>query len=131
MRLACTLGVGLALASGTLGCFSVRHELPPSAYFGRLPYVVETEDVAFEADAFKSWALAGMMPYGDWGSSELLAVQVVSDAQTLRIGEIQTVFSPLDIVISIVPGTAAGLYYYAWATRTIRVSGDVQVASSK
>jgi hypothetical protein len=131
MRIARTLGVGLALASASLGCFSVQHELPPNAYFGRLPYVVATEDVAFEGEAFKSWALAGLMPYSDWGSSELLATQAVSDAQALRIGEIQTVFAPLDVVISIVPGTAAGLYYYAWATRTIRVSGDVQVASSK
>jgi hypothetical protein len=125
MKVARTLLTALAVASGSLGCFSLHHQLPPNAYFGTLPDGANEDGVAFESDGFKSWTLAGLMPYSRWDSSDLLAVQVASDAQAIRIREIETVFSPLDVVISVVPGTAVGLYY-VWATRTIRVSGEVQ-----
>ena len=130
MKTALTRVVALALAGAGPGCFSLQHQLPPNAYFGELPDGAAAGGVAFEAEAFKSWALAGMLPYGDWDSADLLAAQTVSDAQTVRIREIETVFSPLDVVVSIVPGTAAGLYY-VWATRTIRVSGEVRAPSSR
>jgi hypothetical protein len=70
------------------------------------------------------------MPYDDWGSADLLAVQAASDAHIIRIDEIETVFAPLDVVISLVPGTVAGVYY-VWATRTIRIAGEVQGPASK
>ncbi len=130
MKLARTLGAALAIAAGNTGCFSLQHHLPPNAYFGTLPGAADAEGVAFEGEAFKSWTLAGLVPYSRWDSSDLLAAQAATDAQNLRIREIETVFSPLDIVISLVPGTAVGVYY-VWATRTVRVSGEVQEASSQ
>lgn len=130
MRIARAMLVSLAVAGGNLGCFSLDHQLPPNAYFGTLPDGADEDGVAFESDGFKSWTLAGLMPYSRWDSSDLLAVQAASDAQAIRIREIETVFSPLDVVISVVPGTAVGLYY-VWATRTIRVSGEVQGTSSQ
>lgn len=129
MRVARTLLVAVALAVCSLGCFTLQHQLPPNAYFGQLPGVA-ADGVAFEGEGLKSWTLAGLVPYSRWDSSDLLAPQAVSDAQALRIREIETVFSPLDVVISLVPGTAVGIYY-VWATRTVRVSGEVQGASAE
>ena len=129
MRIARTLLVAVAAAIGNLGCFSLQHHLPSNAYFGTLPDGADPGGVAFEGEAFKSWTLAGLVPYSGWDSSDLLAAQAASDAQAIRIREIETVFSPLDVVISIAPGTAAGVYY-VWATRTIRVSGEVQGPTS-
>jgi hypothetical protein len=128
MKIARTLG--MALACGSLGCFSLEHRLPPHAYFGQLPYGPYADGVEFEGEAFKSWTLAGLVPYTDWGSSDLLAAQAVTDAQIIWIREIETVFSPLDVVLSIAPGTTTGVYY-VWTTRTIRVSGEVQAANGK
>jgi hypothetical protein len=120
----------LAIACVDLGCFSLEHRLPPNAYFGRPPYGLYAEGVGFEADASKSWALGGMLPYSDWSSAELLSAQGADAARTVSLREIETVFSPLDVVLQIVPGTAAGVYY-VWATRTIRVSGEMRGAEKR
>ena len=130
MKNACTLAVALAIAVGNLGCFSLQHQLPPNAYFGKLPKGAKAEGVPFEGKAFKNWGLAGLVPYTRWGSPDLLSAQpAVRDAKEIQIREIETVFSPFDVAISIVPGMFYG--YYVWATRTIRISGEAQAASPK
>ncbi len=109
---------------GATGCFSVNHSLPENAYFGTLPARQPADGVPFETESMKNWALAGLLPYSGWTTSDVVARQLGPSANPpVQIRSIETVFSPLDVLISIVPGAFYG--YYIWAPRTIRVSGSV------
>ena len=123
--------LALAIAIGSAGCFSLQHELPPNAYFGTLPRgATGGTGVTFDDQTFKNWALAGLLPYTSWSTSQLLAEQpAVRDAKSIQIREIETVFSPFDVAVSIVPGAFYG--YYVWATRTVHVTGIAQPGASK
>lgn len=108
---------------GAAGCFSVNHQLPENAYFGTLPTRQPTGTVPFQTESMKNWALAGLLPYSPWTTSDVLARQLGPSAtQQVQIRSIETVFAPLDVLVSIVPGAFYG--YYVWAPRTIRVSGS-------
>jgi hypothetical protein len=126
-----TIVLALALTLAAAGCFSVQHRLPPNAYFGTLPKGAAVDaGVPFDDQTFKNWALAGLVPYSGWTSSDLLATQPgVGSAKAIQIRQIETIFSPLDVVISIVPGAFYG--YYVWAPRTIHVAGAVQSEARK
>ena len=109
----------LLLALLASGCFTMRHELPPGAHFGRRPDA--SAGTPFERAASKNYALAGLIPYSDFNASQLLGTP---PAQPLELREIETVFSPFDVAVSIVPGLFYG--YYVWAPRTVRVSGRAE-----
>jgi hypothetical protein len=109
-----TLLLGL-LASG---CFTMRHELPAGSHFGRRPDAAASAGAPFERAASKNYALAGLVPYSDFSASDLLEPAQPS----LELREIETVFSPYDVAVSIVPGLLYG--YYVWAPRTVRVRGS-------
>jgi hypothetical protein len=117
-RIACVLAWIVAT-----GCFSVNHRLPENAYFGTLPGRQPAAGAPFQTESMKNWALAGLLPYSRWTTSDVVARQLGASAtQPLQIRAIETVFTPLDVLISIVPGAFYG--YYVWAPRTIRVSGS-------
>jgi hypothetical protein len=120
----------LAIALGSMGCFSLQHELPANAYFGTLPGGAAPPGIPFDRTARKNWALSGLIPYSRWSTSDLLAAEPsVPTAGSVQIREIETVFAPFDVAITIFPGSFYG--YYFWATRTIHVSGVAQAAERK
>ena len=55
------------------GCFSVKHRLPPHAYFGTLPAAPGEHASHFERSAMKNWLLAGLVPWSRFSSDDLLA----------------------------------------------------------
>jgi hypothetical protein len=107
----------LFLASGCL--HSVRHELPEHTYFGQLPAAEGERRVAFEDSGMKNWALAGLLPYSSWSSSNMLAER--NGAKRVENLEIETRFGRIDTIVWVVPGFFYG--YYVWAPRTVSVSG--------
>lgn len=118
-------GVALAaVAFWCSACFTVQHELPPHSYFGKLPPAVSAapgaRTEAFDQEASKNWALAGLVAYSDFGVKDLAPA---SDPATGRLEnvEVETRFSEFDVLISIIPGLAYG--YYLWAPRTVRIKG--------
>jgi hypothetical protein len=118
-RLATRIALSLALLASPGCMFRVRHELPPNAYFGRLPAAADERVTSFEDHGMKNWALAGLVPYSSWSTDDLLARQ----RGTTRIENlsVQTEFSTVDTIVWVVPGFAYG--YYLWAPRTITVRG--------
>jgi hypothetical protein len=125
-----TTALALALALGSLGCFSVRHELPANAYFGRLPKGAAAPGIPFETQVHKNWALSGLLPYSRWSTSDLLAAQPgVPTAGSVQIREIETIFDPWDVFVTVIPGAFYG--YYVYAPRSLHVSGVAQSADRK
>jgi hypothetical protein len=114
-----SLVVALALLAATGCMFRVRHELPPNAYFGRMPARANERVWSFENHGMKNWALAGLVPYSSWSTDDLLP----HDPKVTRLENltVQTQFSTWDTVVWVVPGFAYG--YYLWAPRTITVRG--------
>ena len=118
-RFAPVLALSLALLSAPGCMFRVRHELPPNAYFGRLPASADERVTSFEEHGMKNWALAGLVPYSSFSTDDLLP----HDRATARIEnlDVQTQFSTVDTIVWVIPGFAYG--YYLWAPRTITVRG--------
>jgi hypothetical protein len=116
---ALALVLALALAGGSGCMFRVRHELPPNAYFGRLPASADERVTTFEDHAMKNWALAGLVPYTSFSTDDLLP----HDRGTTRVENlaVKTEFSTIDTIVWVIPGFAYG--YYLWAPRTITVRG--------
>ncbi|MFQ5514696.1 MAG: hypothetical protein ACE5FG_09675 [Myxococcota bacterium] len=115
-----TLVPVLALALLTSGClFTVKHELPPNVYFGKLPHSSGERRKNFEDKGMKNWLLAGLVPYSGWGSKDLLPKRPSVDR--IENLSIETRFSALDTLIWVVPGFFYG--YYIWAPRSIYVTG--------
>jgi len=113
----------------TTGCFSVKHTLPAGAYFGTPPKPRSGSGTPFQVESMKNWFLSGLVPYTSYTTSNLLERQLGSKANgPLQIREIETVFTPLDFAISIVPGVLYG--YYIWAPRSIKVSGSEMPAGA-
>jgi hypothetical protein len=129
--LARSMTLALAVALGATGCFSVQHTLPPNAYFGTLPRGASAEGgTPFEAQAHKNWGLAGLLPYSRWATPDLLAAQAnLSNGKSVQIREIETIFDPFDVFISIVPGAFYG--YYIWAPRSIHIVGVERPAETR
>jgi hypothetical protein len=122
-----TAALTVSIALGTAGCFSVNHELPANAYFGTLPSGGAPPGIPFDRAARKNWALSGLLPYSRWDTSDLLASEPsVPTAGSVQIRMIETIFDPIDVFVTIVPGAFYG--YYIWAPRTIHVSGVAQAA---
>ena len=103
------------------GCFSVKHRLPPHAYFGTLPAAPGEQSSHFERSAMKNWLLAGLVPWSRFSSDNLLAE---SGAGVIRYENlvVETRFNVVDTIVWIVPGQFYG--YYVWAPRHVSVTGD-------
>ena len=133
--LARTFALALAVALGSAGCFSVQHNLPPNAYFGTLPKGASASAAAepgipFDTQARKNWALAGLFPYSGWGTPDLLAAQPnLGNGKLVQVRKIETIFDPVDVFVSIIPGAFYG--YYLWAPRSIHIVGMEQPAETK
>ena len=111
-----------ALALGLAGCFTVKHQLPPHAYFGKLP-ATQGETVShFEQSAMKNWLLAGLIPWSSFATDDLLARQAGAGPVRYQALEVKTEFSAVDTLIWLVPGQFYG--YYVWAPRHITVTGE-------
>ena len=119
--------LSVVLACGLMtGClFNVEHQLPPRAYFGKLPAGSGQREFPFKQEDRKNWYLAGWFAYSDWGVGDL--VPPLERVERIEDLEIETRFSELDTLIWVVPGFVYG--YYVWAPRTIRVSGTRVVAT--
>ncbi|MCP4006026.1 MAG: hypothetical protein GY725_17710 [bacterium] len=114
------IALGLAIAGLCSGCmFKVSHELPPKTYFGKLPNAPAATEQKFERQGHKNWWLAGLVPYSDWGTRDLLASS--SGVQRIEDLEIETTFDTFDTIVWVIPGFAYG--YYLWAPRSIKVKG--------
>lgn len=109
--------VGLLLASSTGCMFKVRHEIPLNAYVN--PEPGGTRRTGFEGESMKNWALAGLVPYSDFGTKNLVERRRGREISSLSI---ETVFTGIDTLIWVVPGFAYG--YYLWAPRHVRVHGE-------
>lgn len=117
------LAAGLLVTGGTTGClFTVEHQLPPDAYFGRRPDPgAHATRQPFRDAHMKNWALAGLVPYSGWSSGDMLGGE--AKRRNVRVEDlaIETRFGTLDTIVWVVPGFAYG--YYLWAPRTVEVSG--------
>lgn len=111
-----------SLAFALAGCFTVRHELPPHAYFGKLPATSGETVQHFHDSEMKNWFLAGLVPWSFSASEDLLAKQAGGPPLRYQNLEVETQFTWLDTLIWIVPGQFYG--YYVWAPRHITVTGD-------
>ncbi len=112
----------LTLAALSGACmFKVNHELPPGAYFGTLAPAADEVEESFDRGGMKNWALAGLVPYSRFSSSDLLAKQTDTSNARIENLEIETRFGTLDTIIWVVPGFFYG--YYLWAPRTVAVRG--------
>jgi hypothetical protein len=111
----------LALALSLSACFHVQHELPSGTFFGTLPRMEEAPGAPFEQAAMKNWFLAGLFAYTSFDAGDL--IQPPEPGRYVKLEQIETVFSPWDVVISVVPGYFYG--YYVFAPRTMRVRGQV------
>jgi len=118
-----TRGIVLALALLASGCFTMRHELPAGAHFGGRSEAAPA-GTPLDRAASKNYALAGLVPYSSFGAAALLGPDA---PPRIQIREIETVFAPFDVAISIVPGLFYG--YYVWAPRTLHVRGEVLPAA--
>lgn len=127
MKLQHARAATLALCLGLVtGCFTVQHELPENAYFGRLPSGSGEVRQPFQVEAMKNWWLSGLAPYSAFDTAELLEPL---DATRLEELQVETIFSELDTLVWIVPGFLYG--YYIWAPRTLSVTGtEVRSSSS-
>ena len=102
--------------------FTVQHELPPNAYFGKLPHQSGEKTSPLTDHGMKNWGLAGLAAYSDWSSKDLLQPNGVGPHHRVEDLAIETRFGKLDTLFWVVPGFAYG--YYVWATRTVEVSGS-------
>jgi hypothetical protein len=115
--------LALVCTSLTTGClFTVRHELPPNAYFGRLPSPPAKRIDRFEDHGMKNWLLAGLVPYTGWSTENLLEKNGNGSDERIQNLAIETRFGALDTIIWVVPGFFYG--YYVWAPRTVEVRGS-------
>jgi hypothetical protein len=113
--------MALACSAALLtGCFTVEHKLPPKTYFGRLPNAPAASRQHFDHSEMKNWFLAGLGPYSDFGTADLLAPHA-KDGRIENLA-VETVFTDVDTLVWIFPGAVYG--YYFWAPRHIHVSGD-------
>lgn len=100
------------------GCmFKMRHELPTNVYFSAEPRAEKGK--SFEDEAMKNWALAGLVPYSEFGAKDLIPAGSGGELSSLSI---ETVFTGIDTVIWVVPGFFYG--YYLWAPRHVKVEGE-------
>jgi hypothetical protein len=102
--------------------FTVRHELPPNAYFGHLPNTPAERSERFDDHGMKNWALAGLLPYSGWSSKELLEKHDQGSINRIEDLAIETRFGTIDTIVWVVPGFFYG--YYLWAPRTVEVTGS-------
>lgn len=115
--------IATLLALGASGCFSVRHQLPPNAYFGRLPGAAPAAPANFSAKAHKNWLVSGLIPYSRFNSGDLLRKRAPDGTARVENLSIETRFDVLDTIIWIVPGFFYG--YYVWAPRSVGVAGTL------
>ncbi len=111
-----------SLAFALAGCFTVRHQLPPHSYFGKLPSSGGETVQHFHDSAMKNWLLAGLIPWSGYATDDLLAEQGRVGPLRYQDLEVETKFTALDTLIWIVPGQFYG--YYVWAPRHITVTGE-------
>ncbi len=115
-RLAGTLAAVMLVALP--GCmFKMQHDLPLRTYFN--PETGLGRRTHFEKAAMKNWALAGLVPYSDFGAKDLVDPLAGAELSGVRI---ETVFTGLDTLVWVIPGFAYG--YYLWAPRHVELEGD-------
>ena len=102
-------------------CFHISHDLPQGAYFGTLPQGERLQGSPYDQWSMKNWALAGLVPYTSFNAGNMIPAPMAG--QYVKISSIETVFTALDVGISIVPGYFYG--YYVWAPRSIKVRAQM------
>lgn len=118
LRLLATLGMAALVSGASTGCmFRMQHELPLNAYLNHEPGGARRR--AFDDEGMKNWALAGLVPYSDFGAKDLVESTTGREVSDLSV---KTEFTGLDTLIWVIPGFAYG--YYLWAPRHVKVSGE-------
>lgn len=116
--LTCCLAGWFVLPLG--GClYQMKHEFPDGTYFNRQRDATVTRKI--DDSQMKNYLLAGLAPWSDFGSKDL--VDVSAHEEHLSGVKVETTFNVLDTIIWVVPGFAYGIY--VWAPRHVGVKGDV------
>jgi len=130
VTIARTAVLALVCTSFATGClFTVRHELPPNAYFGKFPSQPHEKIHRFKDHGMKNWFLAGLGPYTRWSSKDLLEKNGDGSHERIENLAIETRFGTLDTIIWVFPGFFYG--YYVWAPRTVEVSGSQVIVDDR